>query len=242
MKRVYLFLLCLLSATFTIEACYHEHPLKTFEADGIYYAFEYGKWLVAGFKQEQDSIVLKNKVVIEGKEEDIEIIYITDYYMKWYPTTSPKVLVIPEGFEAIVSLTLPRLEKLYISKTITLTHDLCTSVYANINCENLKSIEVDKQNKHFKSVDGVLFSKDGKDLYLYPSKKQGEAFEIPKQVEHINLGAFKKCQLERIYFPKSKKEMVYYYQFGYNKQYTNQKEVLESMGFEDTKKIKFIGR
>ena len=104
MKKVCLFLLCLLSVTFTIEACYPEHPRKTFEADGIYYAFEDGKWIVAGFKQEQDSIVLKNKVVIKGKEENIETIYIDYYYMNWYPTTSPKVLVIPEGFKAIVSL------------------------------------------------------------------------------------------------------------------------------------------
>ena len=186
--------------------------------------------------------LLKNKVVIEGKEEDIEIIYITDYYMKWYPTTSPKVLVIPEGFEAIVSLTLPRLEKLYIPKTVSRTHDICTCVYANINCENLKSIVVDKRNRYLKSVDGVLFSKNGKDLFLYPNKKQGKTFEIPKRVEHILLGAFDKCQLERIYFPKSKKEMVYYYQFGYDKLDTDAKEALESMGFEDPEKIKFIGR
>lgn len=240
MKRLGLTLLIILSAAFNIEAC-HFPEKEVVEVDGIYYAFDANGWWVAGFKQEQDSVVLKHSVVINGKREIIEDIYI-GYPMNGRTTTSPKVLVIPDGFKNISSLELPRLEKLYIPKTVSRTHDICTCVYANINCENLKHIQVDKQNKYLKSVDGVLFSKDGKNLYLYPSKKQGEAFEIPKRVEHILLGAFEKCQLERIYFPKSKKEMVYYYQFGYDEQYTDAKEALESMGFEDTEKIKFIGR
>ncbi len=240
MRKIGLTLMIILSAAFNIEAC-HFPEGEVVEVDGIYYAFDANGWWVAGFKQEQDSIVLKHNVVINGKEENIEDIHI-GYPMNGQATASPQVLVIPDGFKNVSSLDLPRLEKLYIPKTITRTHDICTCVYANINCENLKSIVVDKRNRYLKSVDGVLFSKNGKDLFLYPNKKQGKTFEIPKRVEHILLGAFDKCQLERIYFPKSKKEMVYYYQFGYDKLDTDAKEALESMGFEDPEKIKFIGR
>ena len=54
-----------------------------------------------------------------------------------------------------------------------------------IGCTNFRNILVNKNNSKFKAIDGVLYSKDGKKLYLYPEGKKGE-FTILSSVEEIN--------------------------------------------------------
>lgn len=51
--------------------------------------------------------------------------------------------------------------------------------------DKLREIRVDADNPAFQSVDGVLYSKDGKVLYRYPSAKQGDSYTVPKDVEEI---------------------------------------------------------
>lgn len=54
----------------------------------------------------------------------------------------------------------------------------------------LLSINVDSANPNFKSVDGVLYSKDGTNLILYPTNKSGESFLVPVGVTKISSYAF----------------------------------------------------
>ena len=61
-------------------------------------------------------------------------------------------------------------------------------------CSALESIEVDEENPSMKSVDGVLFSKDGTRLYCYPIGKQPEVYTIPDAVEWIGASAFEGSQ------------------------------------------------
>lgn len=61
-------------------------------------------------------------------------------------------------------------------------------------CLNLKYIEVDKDNKFFCDVDGVLYSKDKKELVAYPPA-YSETYNVPKQTECICHFAFKNCSL-----------------------------------------------
>ena len=56
--------------------------------------------------------------------------------------------------------------------------------------EQLEAINVDNNNPTFSSVDGVLYSKDKKWLYTYPSSKRDEEFVVPQSVEHISDKAF----------------------------------------------------
>lgn len=53
------------------------------------------------------------------------------------------------------------------------------------NCVKLESITVANDNQNFKSVDGVLLSKDGKVLLCYPQNKAGEQFVVPPDVEVV---------------------------------------------------------
>ena len=51
--------------------------------------------------------------------------------------------------------------------------------------EEIQYIEVDEKNQTFKDIDGVMFSKDGKILYRYPTNKQVEEYTVPDETEII---------------------------------------------------------
>lgn len=60
-------------------------------------------------------------------------------------------------------------------------------------CSNLKNIEVSKENKHYISVDGVLFNKEMTELIQYPIGKKQKEYVIPDSVINIGNGAFCYC-------------------------------------------------
>ena len=68
----------------------------------------------------------------------------------------------------------------------------------------LFEITVHENNDNYKSVDGVLYSKDGKTLICYPSKKAGDIFVCPDGVEKIMSGAFSENEnLKIVFLPAS---------------------------------------
>ena len=58
-------------------------------------------------------------------------------------------------------------------------------------CPALEKITVPDDNETYKSVDGILFTKDGKTLYKYPGGKVGTAYTVPASVEKVYDGAFR---------------------------------------------------
>ncbi|MBO4639598.1 MAG: leucine-rich repeat protein [Treponema sp.] len=90
-------------------------------------------------------------------------------------------------------------------KTITIPAS-CENIspYSFNNSAKLETIIVSDDNPKFKSVDGVLYSKDGKELIYYPSNKQGGAFEIPEQVTVIEPNSFLNAlNLQKVTFDDS---------------------------------------
>lgn len=70
---------------------------------------------------------------------------------------------------------------------------------------NLTAFEVSGDNPSIKSIDGVIYSKDGKTLLRCPHGKAG-VFTVPKGVTAIGPGAFTYCRaLEKIVIPGSVK-------------------------------------
>lgn len=67
---------------------------------------------------------------------------------------------------------------------------------------NLSEIEVDGQNKNYKSQDGVLYSKDMKQLLLYPFAKQDVSYSVPEGVDYIK-DIIDVQHLKNIVLPKS---------------------------------------
>ncbi len=68
----------------------------------------------------------------------------------------------------------------------------------------VKSYTVAKENKYYKSVDGVLYSKDGKYLISYPQSNSAKSFAVPKGVKYIYDEAFECANsLTKVTFPES---------------------------------------
>ena len=65
-------------------------------------------------------------------------------------------------------------------------------------CDSLTSITVDQNNDFYKSIDGNLYTKDGKGLIQYATGKTDESFIIPDHVTTVHLDAFTSCQLKSV--------------------------------------------
>lgn len=77
-------------------------------------------------------------------------------------------------------------------------------------CENLSYVEVKEDNGYLTSVDGVLFSRDMKKLYVYPAKKSGSSYTVPYGVETIVNHAFNCCKnLKTISMPDTLSHIRY---------------------------------
>ncbi|MGO5082166.1 leucine-rich repeat protein, partial [Oscillospiraceae bacterium LCP25S3_E4] len=75
------------------------------------------------------------------------------------------------------------------------------------DCTGLKSITVDKNNKNYTSVDGVLFNKNKTEILIYPNAK-GSSYVIPSSVKKICNYAFDGCTgLKSVTIPNSVTEI-----------------------------------
>ena len=76
--------------------------------------------------------------------------------------------------------------------------------YVFYNCTGLHTINVDERNASYKSVDGNLYTKDGKTMLLYAQCKTNSAFTVPNGVQYIANRAFYNCKnLVSITIPNS---------------------------------------
>ena len=101
--------------------------------------------------------------------------------------------------EIIISVKIPdsviSIESAFIQCDNLQTVDIPYSVVsisesAFQNCHALKSINVDDNNPEYKDEDGVLFTKDGETIILYPNDKTETSYTIPDGVITIGCRAF----------------------------------------------------
>jgi len=60
-------------------------------------------------------------------------------------------------------------------------------------CSGLIAINVDIGNSIYKDIDGIVFSKDEKELLLYPAGKMMSSYIVPDHVTKIGYGVFLNC-------------------------------------------------
>jgi type II secretory pathway pseudopilin PulG len=95
------------------------------------------------------------------------------------------------GCNGLTSITIP-------SNVITIES------YFLSECENILSINVDPENPSYKSVNGVLYNKQGTVLCRYPVAKTDKNYVIPDGVTRIDDAAFSKCNdIENITIPNT---------------------------------------
>ena len=81
------------------------------------------------------------------------------------------------GNTALTEITIP--------KNVSSVHEK-----AFFGCSALTQFKVDSANQSFKVIDGVLFSKDGTKLCLYPVNKSLESYTVPSGTKTIERSAF----------------------------------------------------
>ena len=95
------------------------------------------------------------------------------------------------------------LESIVIPSKVT---DIGTQAF--YNCFLLKNIIVDDESTTYKSMEGVLYSKDGKTLIYYPEGKTETTYTIPEGTEIIAHDAFEaNSRLVNVSFPNTVKQI-----------------------------------
>ena len=100
-------------------------------------------------------------------------------------TLSKSLTAVPSrgfvGCEALTELTLPAsIQDCGVSNTVN----------AFTDCVNLQNIFVADGSLYFKSVDGVLFDKNGTNLRCYPEGRTAESYRIPEGTVRVGGSAF----------------------------------------------------
>lgn len=134
--------------------------------------------------------------IYEGK-------FVYDVSIKNSLNRKTKVLQFLEGIREI-SIDLSYLtNECNIEKIIIPNSAESISILCN-GCEQLTDIYVSENNKNYKSVDGVLYTKDGKSILAYPSGKKDKIYKILDGVEIIEESIFKNnSNLEKIIMPNT---------------------------------------
>ncbi len=110
--------------------------------------------------------------------------------LKLYPSAHEgDTFAVPEGIKKIDYTAFwetPNLKRITLPATVEEAQSL---EYP----KNLEAIEVDARNPWYKSVDGVLLTKDGQTLVAYPAGKRDAAYAVPATVRTVDWRAFMGC-------------------------------------------------
>ena len=89
-------------------------------------------------------------------------------------------------------------EHIIIPDSVTwISEDAISNFFAE-----LISIQVDSKNPAYQSVDGILFSRDGRKLICFPGGRTG-SYSVPTGVEVIGKNAFRDCAITEVIIPES---------------------------------------
>ena len=98
-----------------------------------------------------------------------------------------ETIILKEGVESSNN----SFRKCIALKTITIPKSFKQFMFVPFNgCTHLEEIIVHQDNPNFKSIEGVLYSKDETILIKYPQGKQENEFTIPASVIQVNNNAF----------------------------------------------------
>ncbi len=103
-----------------------------------------------------------------------------------YPRGRPdKIFAVPEGTEIITA----QLQSAAALETLALPASM-TGLPGTKTLSRLKNVEVSANNPAYKSLDGVVFSKDGAELIFYPPEREQEEYAIPEGTAVLGTGVF----------------------------------------------------
>ncbi|MBE6798618.1 MAG: hypothetical protein E7525_02420 [Ruminococcaceae bacterium] len=125
--------------------------------------------------------------------------------IKGFGTVETETVVFPETLKRIGESCFYRclIERLHIPASVEYIGGSLT-----FKVSNLKEYTVDPGNKYYTAVDGVIYTKDMKELVAYPEGAERTEFSIPKGVEIISVSSFGESpyELKKVFIPAEVKE------------------------------------
>lgn len=122
-------------------------------------------------------------------------------------TSDVKKLIIEDGVTSISDHTA---YGCFYATSISIGKDVKSigPIKSTFYCRELETITVSEDNEYYKSVDNVLFSKDGKELLKVACKAFSGTYNVPDGVVKINEKAFDICKnIEKVVLSDSVEEI-----------------------------------
>ena len=176
------------------EATYFEHAkcstcnqiygelLEDIYSDGLVFTLVGDSYTVTGYSGDSSEVIIpsvyKNKYVTAIGARAF-------YDCYWLTGVEISDSITSIGYEAFYACSLTSVE---ISDSVT---TIGSAPFAC--CRSLTNIEVSENNRNYKTIDGILYSKDGTTLIQYSVGKKDTSFIIPDSVTSIGLSAFESC-------------------------------------------------
>ena len=114
------------------------------------------------------------------------------FHLQWVDGIKADTLILPNDITILETAALGyTIKNLYIGKDVKVINfieaDLSNyNLPKDLHESMLENIFVDKENKDFKSIDGVLYKADGSELIMFPSGRGfRDDFYIPEQVKQV---------------------------------------------------------
>ena len=129
-------------------------------------------------------------------------------HLVYVPAGRTGEFIVPCGVEAIEPEAFGggSLSRVHIPEWV----DYISTEGPFVECHKLKSITVDENNPNYRSVDGVLFSKDESLLIAYPAGKTGvSVYTVPQTVTRLGDDVFSGCQFNGIVLPSTLSRLSY---------------------------------
>ena len=109
----------------------------------------------------------------------------------FYGCSNLTSIIIPDSVTSIGDSAFAACESL---TSVTIGNGVTTiGASAFVVCESLTNIRVGKNNQYYKSIDGNLYTQDGKTLIQYAIGKKNTSFVVPASVTSIGNNAFHGC-------------------------------------------------
>ncbi len=124
-----------------------------------------------------------------SSQDDGMIYFNTTAYL--YKGTAPKKVVLKEDTTRLNGKAFAKQETVEQIVIPASTKEIHFSAFDE--CSSLTDISVDKSNTSFKSIDGMLYSYDGTELYVCPAGKKG-VVNVPEKTIRIEDYAFEYCE------------------------------------------------
>ncbi|MBQ9745097.1 MAG: leucine-rich repeat protein, partial [Clostridia bacterium] len=139
-----------------------------------------GEYIVSDFMNNAST------VIIPSTYKNLPVTGISDYAFSFNGLL--KRIAIPDSIIEIGHHSFYKCESLEYIILPDSVVSIGTAAFSE--CNALKRIDVESNNKYYQSIDGVLYSIDGKTLVAYPNGNTKETYTIPNGTETMEAGVF----------------------------------------------------